>query len=76
MNKNAIITLIEKKIKEHEVEVKGATKELASFSGKEGQARNIQIMNASKKLILKDKVIFHKAAMLALHDLLEELKQL
>lgn len=76
MDKDKVISLIETKIQEHQAEVNGATKDISKLSGPEGQGRSAQLINASKKVILKDKVIFHKAAMLALHDLLEELRQL
>jgi len=76
MDKHKVISLIETKIQEHQAEVNGATKDISKLSGPEGQRRSAQLINASKKVILKDKVIFHKAAMLALHDLLEELRQL
>lgn len=65
-----ILAIMNKKIEEHKREVEAASTELESL--KKGVKPGIE--NAMKQLVLKDKVLFHKAAGLALNDLKESIK--
>lgn len=66
---NEILTDIDKRIKEHTDIIEEVDAELKSFGRAGGAARNTDIQVASKKLVLKDKIMFHKAAILVLNDL-------
>lgn len=61
--------LISKKIKEHQYEIDGAQKDLLDLKLKTKDANM-----AVKQLVLKDKILFHKSALLVLEDLKKELK--
>lgn len=59
-----IITLINTKIEEHKKEIEACDIGLKALLKKDKA-----LDNAMKHMILKDKVIFHKACLLALNDL-------
>lgn len=69
-----ILILIDVKIAEHKREIDSTTEELKSIGRPSGANRNTDIQNATKRLILKDKVLFHRACSLALHDLKDAIK--
>lgn len=69
MEKNKVIELIDKKIKEHQFEINGAQKDLLDERGKLKKS----VIEASKMLVLKDKMMFHKSAMLVLEELKQEI---
>lgn len=58
-----ILNTLDKKIKEHTNII-----EAVDFDIKSMKSDN-SVENASKRLILKDKILFHRAAVLALKDL-------
>ncbi len=66
------------KIKEHEIEIEATLAEHAKLQTKLNklQASNSKlfIQEMPKLMILKDKVNFHKAAVLTLKDILEDIK--
>ena len=63
--------IINKKIKEHQYEIDNAQKDLLDEKGKLKQK---SVAEAAKILVLKDKIMFHKSALLVLEDLKEEIK--
>lgn len=63
-----IVTLINRKIREHKVEIEGASIELLNMR-KDGQ-----IQTAMKHMVLKDKMVFHKACIATLEDLLKDIE--
>lgn len=63
--------LIDKKIVEHQTEINGAQNELMD---KNGQLKTKSVADAAKLLVLKDKIMFHKAALLVLEELKEDIK--
>ena len=68
-----ILATIDTKVKEHTDIIQEVDVELKSISSNGGAARSSMIAAASKKLILKDKILFHRAAILALNDLKESI---
>lgn len=64
-----ILNLIQTKIKEHQYEIDGAQKDLLDLKLKPKDAAI-----AVKQLVLKDKILFHKASLLTLENLKEEIK--
>lgn len=67
----SISDLIDKKIKEHQYEIDNAQRDLLD---EKGQLKKKSVAEAAKLLVLKDKIMFHKSALLVLEDLKEELK--
>lgn len=65
-----ILSIIEKKISEHQTEINGAQNELLD---KNSQLKNKSVSEAAKLLVLKDKIMFHKAALLVLEDLKKDI---
>lgn len=70
MDKKTVIELIDKKVKEHDFEMKGAQNDLLQTHGKKPGAED-----AVQRLIIKDKLMFHKAAVLVLLDLKQDLEK-
>lgn len=73
MSKNQTLDLIEKRISEHKLEAAGSelnTQQLQK-QAKENHRPNLQTLQ--KLAILKDKALFHKAAVMVLEELKEEL---
>lgn len=68
-----ILATIDTKVKEHTDIIQEIDVELKSISSNGGAARSSMIAAASRKLILKDKILFHRAAILALNDLKESI---
>lgn len=68
-----ILATIDSKVKEHTDIIQEVDVELKSISSNGGAARSSMIAAASRKLILKDKILFHRAAILALNDLKESI---
>lgn len=67
---NEVITSINIKIKEHSDIIKEIDEEIQSFKGsKAGWQVKGQMEDAAKRLVLKDKMLFHKTAVLVLNDL-------
>jgi len=62
-------SLILKKIGEHNVEIEGAMNDHERLAVVKGD-----VQSAMKKMILKDKLVFHKACAATLQDLLSEIK--
>ncbi len=71
MEKNKILEIIDKKLKEHQIEIDGCQNNLLDERGK---LRYKSVPEATKMLIIKDKLMFHKACVLALTELKEEVK--
>jgi hypothetical protein len=67
MNKEQIISIIKGKIIEHKSIIEEIDFDLKNT------VKEKKIESAMKHLVLKDKMIFHKAAILTLEDLLTEL---
>jgi len=71
--------LIETKINEHQIEITGCVDSLESIQTKMGKV-NTKIPgpdamhNAFKLAVLKDKLIFHKAAVAVLKDVLGDIE--
>ena len=72
MEKTQILNIINTKIKEHEAELKQVSQDVLQVHGI--KPKNIE--EAGKILVLKDKIIFHKAAIMALADLKQEVSKL
>lgn len=72
MDKKTITQLIDSKTKEHEAEIQACSKDLIRVHG----VKPKDAEEAGKFLIIKDKVIFHKACIMALTDLKEEIEKL
>lgn len=70
MVKAEIIVLLDKKMIEHQKEIDGAQRDLLDERGK---LKAKSVPEAAKTLILKDKILFHKAAILTLQDIKNEL---
>lgn len=72
MKTNAeILIILTKKLEEHIAEVKGANEALEAAK-KFGMK---DITSATKLLVLKDKIMFHKACLAALDDLRKEIEK-
>lgn len=67
MTLDQVKALIRKKISEHNVEIEGAMNDHDRIKP------NKDIQLAMKKMVLKDKLVFHKACAATLQDLLKEL---
>jgi len=63
--------LITKKVKEHEFEMKGCQADLLKVHGTKPKDAE----DAVKRLALKDKLMFHKAAVATLLDLKQDLEK-
>lgn len=63
--------LIDKKVKEHEFEMKGCSSDLLKVHGTKPKDAE----DAVKRLALKDKLMFHKAAVATLLDLKQDLEK-
>ena len=70
MENNKIKDLIDKKVKEHQFEIDNAQKDLLDERGK---LKSKSVAEAAKLLALKDKIMFHKSAILVLQDLKQEI---
>lgn len=70
---NEIITTINIKIREHTDIIQEVDVELKSMGSAGGCDRSSMIKAASMKLILKDKIMFHKSAIAVLNDLKESI---
>lgn len=72
-----IVNLITKKIAEHQLEIDGCNKVLPELDAEVKRAiakkKHDVPVHAQKMMIIKDKMTFHKACMLTLKDLLEEI---
>lgn len=68
-----ILATIDTKVKEHTDIIQEVDVELKSIGSAGGAARSSMIAVASKKLILKDKIMFHKSAIAVLNDLKESI---
>lgn len=66
------MTVIDLRIQEHSKIIEQVDDEVKSLN-KSGMSSNIERMEAQRRLILKDKILFHRAAILALKDLKEEI---
>jgi hypothetical protein len=69
-----IISLINKKIEENKREVDGASNDLELLLPKSkeyGQMLDITM----KRMVLKDKIVFHKAVIAALTDVLQDIQR-
>ena len=65
-----ILIDIDTKIKEHTDIIDTVDIELKKFKGlKQGASSSGMMQNAQRQLVLKDKIIFHRAAILTLKDL-------
>lgn len=71
MQKNDILEILNKKIKEHQIEIDGCQNNLLDGQGK---LKYKSVQEATKMLVLKDKLVFHRACISALVDLKEELE--
>lgn len=71
MDKLKIIEAIDKRLKEHKVEIDGVQRDLLDEKGK---LKPKSVEAAAKLLALKDKMLFHKAAILVLEDLKKEIE--
>ncbi len=69
-----VIKLIQKKIKEHEVEMTGCQTSLDAAQMSLTSNNRPDITKIAQLATVKDKMIFHKACKMALEDLLEEVK--
>lgn len=70
-----IVALINKKIEENKKEIAGATADIELFDKKLKSDFSNLLDVSMKKMILKDKVIFHKAVVAGLSDVLEEINK-
>jgi hypothetical protein len=68
-HKQSLIKLVNIRIEEHKIEIEKTTKELDNFSNKQGLSRDTILLNAQKKIILKDKILFHTACVKAIEDI-------
>lgn len=68
-----ILATIDTRVKEHTDVIQEVDVELKSLSRVNGASSSSMIQAASKKLILKDKIMFHKAAIAVLNDLKESI---
>ena len=69
-----VLALINRKVNENKKEVEGATSDLESLtkvSNEYGKMLDITM----KRMVLKDKIIFHKAIIAALSDLAQEIEK-
>jgi chromosomal replication initiation ATPase DnaA len=69
-----VLALINKRVNDNKREVEGATADLESltkFSNEYGKMLDITM----KRMVLKDKIIFHKAIIAALSDLAQEIEK-
>lgn len=73
MEKSKVLEIIDKKIKEHQIEIDGCQNNLLDEKGK---LKYKSVPEATKMLIIKDKLMFHKAASLALIELKNEIEQI
>lgn len=75
--KRTILTIIDKKVEEHKVEIQGATNQIETLQSKLSNKNTVHkdsIIKVARQLgMLKDKVVFHKACVAALTDLKVEL---
>ena len=65
-----ILYTVDKKIKEHQFEMDGCLIELDKLKGSE---RDISLVQ--KIIVLKDKMMFHKGALMLLEDLKKEFNE-
>jgi hypothetical protein len=70
-----ITALINKKIIENKKEVEGASLEIEVLTSKVDKDFSNLLDITMKKMILKDKVVFHKAVIAGLSDVLEEIQK-
>lgn len=69
-----ILALIASKAAENEAEVEAADKELKTIKNMpNGNKGHAMVTKAMRMMVLKDKMIFHKAVVAALNDLKEEI---
>jgi chromosomal replication initiation ATPase DnaA len=69
-----VLALINKRVNDNKREVEGATADLESLtkvSNEYGKMLDITM----KRMVLKDKIIFHKAIIAALSDLAQEIEK-
>lgn len=73
MSQPNLMQIIEKRISEHKLETAGAELNTQALQkeAKENHRPNLQMLQ--KLAILKDKALFHKAAIMVLEELKEEL---
>jgi hypothetical protein len=65
-----ISIIIDNKIKEHTDVIEQVDQDLKQFKGlKQGASTSSMAQNAQRQMVLKDKILFHRAAILALNDL-------
>jgi len=69
--------IIETKIKEHEAEMEATIVESDKIKAglEKAQSKGVHalMLESNKMLVLKDKILFHKAAILTLKDVLESI---
>lgn len=65
--------LIQQKIEEHKLEIDGSENFISQMKSKSAKDKKQDIESTMKLGILKDKMIFHKSAILVLQDLLDEI---
>lgn len=72
-----IILIIENKIKEHRMEIEGCTSALPNLQTQANMAiekkKHDVAVYGQKIMILKDKMLFHKACVMTLTDLLKDI---
>lgn len=71
---NELSQLLDVKIQENEFEIRSANKELQELTAKSKSWSDSNFKDAAKIMILKDKIVFHKAAILVLQDVKSELE--
>lgn len=67
-NQSEILHLIRTKISEHQIEIEGCVRDL-------GTLKKDSLESATKYLVLKDKLVFHKAVVMCLEDLRQEIEK-
>ena len=69
-----ILATISKKVNEHKIEVEGSTSQFEAL-GKAPNEYGKMLDITMKRMVLKDKIIFHKAVIAAFLDLQEEIQK-
>lgn len=67
--------ILDQKISDHKLEVEACLKSLDGLPMDNGN-RNIALLNAQKRMVMKDKIMFHKACMTCLTDVKEDIEKL
>jgi hypothetical protein len=73
MDKDQIVTLINTKLAEHKHEMVECAKYVPTQQDLVKNNRNVK--EAGKLMVIKDKLLFHKACVLLLEDLLKDINE-